>query len=265
MTARFVLAKFAPDVNRMEPRNIGVFVWQKGHTAWRMLPTSDAGFISDKHTYERWKDYWADLIDRDEIRVPREEPISRHDDKFLDAFCKTEDGNYILMDAGFVTERVSVKELPNVADFLFQKLVVPQKFARKKERRRLSHACDEIFEQSGLAEAVKPRFPVTLAIYGLRRDVRFSYGFGDVEPDSLLQTASIASDESVHDAALKIFTAYQEAIVDKEKCAVFVDAGEGRTLSQRESANLSLLENVCGVIDVSMPEEAIRKVRKIAA
>ena len=32
-TPRFLIAKYAPDLRRMEPRNIGVIVWNEGTTA----------------------------------------------------------------------------------------------------------------------------------------------------------------------------------------------------------------------------------------
>src|SRR5690606_5866894 len=112
----------------------------------RMLPAEAADFIADKATYERWRAFWADMIGRDEIRPPRGLPVARTDEGFLDAFCSTEEGNYILEDAGFVTQKITVRELPKVADFLFNDLVVPVTAEAVAEKRRLASAIGDVIE-----------------------------------------------------------------------------------------------------------------------
>ncbi len=65
---RFLIAKYAPDLRLMEPRNIGIILWSSGVVAARFIGESDAGpvtpptFIArkNKQVYVQWLRHWRE-------------------------------------------------------------------------------------------------------------------------------------------------------------------------------------------------------------
>ena len=112
-TTRYILAKYVPDLARMEPRNIGVIVWSKGKFCARFLDKTDIGAIqvNDRDTYERWVVYWSRLVTADAIRPRRGRPVSAADPTSIDALLSTQKGNYILVDSGEMLEQLRRTEL----------------------------------------------------------------------------------------------------------------------------------------------------------
>jgi len=130
MTPQFLVAKYFPDMRRLEPRNIGVIVWCDGNCIAKFLGDgeSKAGinapkFIQCKKTYRRWLDYWRLVISKDDIRMHRGERVLKSDKRFVDALCDTSNGNYRLVSGGELMDNVKPEELMNVAEYLFDELV----------------------------------------------------------------------------------------------------------------------------------------------
>ena len=123
-TPRFLIAKYAPDLQRMEPRNIGLVLWNKGRIAARFLSMNEARFVvTEPDVYQRWIEFWSELISKDVIQAPGQKAVAKNDEQCLDAILSTQDGNYILVDAGFVPTLVPVRDTQKAADYLFGRLV----------------------------------------------------------------------------------------------------------------------------------------------
>ena len=76
-----------------------------------------------RKTYERWVSYWQGLIAEPTITPLRGEAVSKSEPEFLDALCKTQQGNYLLYDGGQVIDKIAGKQLDAAADYLFRQLV----------------------------------------------------------------------------------------------------------------------------------------------
>lgn len=123
MEPRFLVAKYAPCLRRMEPRNIGVFLWCRGSVAMKFLEPKQAKFVRDKKTYARWVEYWKRQVASDSIEQGRGHMVSRSSPAFMDALLETQNGNYILADAGFLCDDVPKREIDDAVSFLFEELV----------------------------------------------------------------------------------------------------------------------------------------------
>src|SRR5688572_27939867 len=119
---RFLVAKYAPDLNRMEPRNIGVFIWVNGAVSARFLPDTQAKFIDDQKTYLRWRTFWHDQIASDSIAPIRGPVVPKGSPAFMDALLATQEGNYIIVEGGEVLADLASAEADSAADFLFDQL-----------------------------------------------------------------------------------------------------------------------------------------------
>lgn len=272
MTPQFILAKYAPDLNRMEPRNIGVFLWAKGEIVARFLDASDAGFVIDKSDYTEKVNHWLKLIQESSIKPMRGAAVLKKQPECLDALIATQEDNFILVHSGELLDSIPKGEINSAADFLFNDLVALRHSDREvnSQRSDLKSRCNKLFEDAGIHDrpGYRERFPVVCPVYGTRKPLVFNYGFGNGHPDALFQRVKLANDGDVHNAALMIHSSTDAAIIARKRCAVVVDSTPGDDLEEqaidRIKRNLSFLETLCTAIDFSRPDEARDKLLSVA-
>jgi len=234
----------------MEPRNIGVFLWSAGKMRSRFLESDAADFVNDRKTFDRWKAYWTTLAESDAIRPKRGKPVPVKDESSVDALIGTQDGNYLLVDAGEMLEAVGRRNLSDATNFLFRELVAPPKPEHRDAGDSLKAKCDALLEMSGLnrREDFRARYPVPLALYGQKHPVHFSFGFGSGVPESLFQRVVLSNELSVNNAAMTLHNVSDQAIVDSGRCAAIYQSSTISSASSEKA--LKWLERICPVIDV---------------
>jgi hypothetical protein len=265
MTPRFVLAKYVPDLGRMEPRNVGVFVWWKGSLCARFLDADDVDDLNDVATYDRWKAFWTRMIEDGSIRPKRGKPVSVHDPSCLDALVTTQKGNYILVDSGELLKKVSKSELPNVLNYLFNELVaVPNSGAAESMSKSLATQCRHVIEKSGIAkrDGYKSKFPVKCPIYGVTRHFFVSHGLGTGKPDALFQRVSLSTPNSVNSAALMFHSLADNALIPSVRCAALVQESDINSNTAEEG--VEFLSKTCTIINVDHAKEAAASVNEVA-
>ncbi|MCE9547880.1 MAG: hypothetical protein K8T25_20605 [Planctomycetia bacterium] len=265
---KFILAKYAPDPSRMEPRNIGVFLSHGNKVIARFLESHDAPFVNDVDTYSEWVKFWKEQIASESLQKNDGTSARKGDDAFLEALIDTQEGNYILVDGGFITENISKKDLRQARDFLFRELVAPkgwyqQADSKARAHKTLSQVSHKLFLESGISDRqdFRKSFPVECKILGVQKHIKFSYGIGNGRPNAIYQIVNIANDASVHSAALTMSSAIRSNIVKKNKCAALVLSES----NEIHTENLALLENQCELIDMRNFDEAKDKASRIAA
>lgn len=130
-SARFLIAKYVPDVFRNEPRNIGVVLWSPHGIVARFAgenpdapgevdDTQIPSFVASTEAYKQWIRYWRREIAEAALRpmaggaaVPRTAP------GFVDVLGQTEPSNYILADGGMIFDPVPVEKLSQVVSQLY--------------------------------------------------------------------------------------------------------------------------------------------------
>jgi hypothetical protein len=257
MTPRIILAKYAPDLSRMEPRNIGVFVWAKGQVRAKFLADEQADFVNDAKTYARWRKFWEAEISGDEIRPMRGKPVPKASPDCMDALVSTQEGNYILVDAGEVLQSVGKRELGSVVESLYRELVAPKERSDGKAGSTLKQQCETLLAASGLSRRpdYRAKFPVVCGLYGSRRTLHASYGFGNGVPLALVQRVVLSSEASVNNAGLILFEAANEGLLKQSHCGALVQKSAINN-SKTARSGYEWLRGFCQVIDVEEPTAA---------
>ncbi|MES2790098.1 MAG: hypothetical protein V4719_10780 [Planctomycetota bacterium] len=249
MTPRIIVAKYVPDISRMEPRNIGVFLWSKGEFCAKFL--DEVPFVNEAKTYERWKAFWSKMIAGDTIRPPRSRPVEKRDPKCVEALLSTQSGNYLLVDAGELLETVGKRKIREATEYLYNELVVPPEKAAKTEAASFKTRCDKLL--SGLK--LRSHYPVPCSMYGVTRPLHFSYGADfNNKPLGVIHRVILRNETSVNNAGLILRQVQQDSIIPRDNCAAMV---ESSTINSKAAdAALLWLKGICPVIDVDGPNAA---------
>lgn len=132
---RYLLAKHIPDLQRFEPRNIGVIAWTADRVCARFIaerperPGDVNGrripaFIRSQSAYRQWVRYWVDQLAQEHVNVGGAE-VSRSSEQFLDALIESSQGDFALTDGGVVLDDAAYDALPAVTEYLYTNLVDP--------------------------------------------------------------------------------------------------------------------------------------------
>jgi len=249
---RFILAKYAPDLSRMEPRNIGIFLWNKGKIVSQFLPDNEIPFVKDIKTYKEWTVYWQEMTNGSVIDAPGLEPESLKSEDCLNALLTTEGGNYLLVDAGFIPRKLPVKDMDKAINFLFSELVASPTSDSPESSSVTSFAkqCEAIFDTIGLevGNRFKKNEKVECPVYGSNRHLNCNYYLGNGHPEGILQRAKLSSEQHVSSAAMVVHAVTDKALVPKNKCRFLVRSCDINTEIAEE--NYKFLSKVCEVIDV---------------
>jgi hypothetical protein len=265
--ATFVIAKYLPDLQRMEPRNIGVIVWCRGQTEARFLTPGLATFIRDsEETYNTWIGTWSDLINQKTITpLDGGDAVPRTDKSFLDALQRADDwsGHYRLVDGGSITETIRKSDLKAVADFLFDDFVTTPKSEKIAARHGIAEATTKLFESIGRKADIQAGYGVPFKLFGVTHSVHFSYGFGNGEPHAVFQEVNLTSEQNVFAAKGKLDVV--QSVLPKDRCGVIVNATERVMRWKRCENSLKILGNLGVIIDLSRWEDAQQRTRSILA
>ena len=252
---RFLLAKYIPDLSRMEPRNIGVILWIRGKIACRFLEAP--GFLNEDSSYDRWCEFWKHETSGRSIQPLRGMPISIEEPGCLDALMSTQDGSFQLFDSGELIETVHMRDITRAVNSLFDELVAVQQPRSKKEHAiTFARECDKLMTDSGLRsiQGFRTKYDLTGSVYGITKHMQFHYGIDDSDegsPFALFQRVNIDHDSSVHDAALKIHSAVsEEKRVPKNRCIAMIQSGQIARSSNGAADNHKLLQSLCLVVDI---------------
>jgi hypothetical protein len=260
--ARYILAKYAPDLARMEPRNIGVVVWHNGVFAKIFLDAKDAASIGvgDETTYERWMAYWSRLLTSDEVRPRRGKPVPVSDAASIDAFISTQKGNYMLVDAGEIIKPLKKADLKHATEYLFNDLVA----TRKQKKRTLSttfrKACTDVLDSASIV--YKMREPVECSWGGVKRVLHPDYYIGNGHPDTILQRVELPDESSVNASALLVHAILNAGVVNRKNCRFLVRSSDATTDNAR--ASLELCDGLCGYVDIDQ-QHAAKEIRELVA
>ncbi|MBX3443997.1 MAG: hypothetical protein KF774_16430 [Planctomyces sp.] len=260
MNARFILAKYAPDVARMEPRNVGVILWYKGEFASKFLATADAAFVHDANTYRRWVAFWRDRMSGETVRPNRGKPVPKSDAASFDALITNQKGNYLLVDAGDVLSRMTPRKMDAAVAKLFAELVATKETSSPKSGRHFARQCDDVFQSANVQ--FKPHYAVEARWRGEVTTVHPDYYIGNGKPDAIAQRARLSSEVSVHHAALTV-DAIQQSGLTVNRCRVLYRGSDLEGDGHAEQG-LRLLKQLCPAIDVESPT-AIEEVAELAA
>lgn len=250
MAPQYIVAKYIPDLGRMEPKNIGVFVWSKGELRFKFLNPHDADFVNEPETFERWTAFWARRVEGDFVRPTRGKPVPKSDPACLEALLSTQKGNYALVAAGELMQNIRKKELDEVTNYLFGELVAPLK-DRSKTEGSFKQQCNEMLR--GLGISFKTKEPVECDWGGVVRHLHPDYYIGNGHPEAILQRATVSNERSVNSGAMLIHLLIEEGIIEQDKCRFLIRSTDIKSEAAEEG--VAFCEKVCGIIDVENTDE----------
>jgi hypothetical protein len=283
--ARFLVAKYIPDMRRLEPRNIGVIVWVNGVVSARFLGEPAPGNndvarpprrlgIKNQQVYQEWLQYWRAQMSQPKLSVNGNgKQVSRESPEFIDALRKRSKENFVLIDGGFIAGEVSPAEIDDVAYDLFDALVEETHETGdilEEDGVLLKKAISRVFRASGIdgTEGYKARIPLTFPVESHNFAFTFDWGIYTNVPRLLCQHAVLTRPMTVNSAAFMFNclarSDHQPFRLGKDRCLALV-----RTTPKLLDNDLSHIEleklNAYGtVIDVSDEERSVNQLRAIS-
>ncbi len=224
---RFLVAKYTPDVRRLEPRNIGIILWTPRRLGLRFLETTDAKFVKDKGMYDRWVTFWSDTCQSKVIEVGRGQEVAANSPDFVEALLNTQRGQYRLVDGGFVPEKVLVNDIDRMTDTLFSDLVATPTMRKDAmddvSSGTLLSRCKDLFQQIGLSdrEDFFTARKVRCQVGKITRDFQANYLVGNPSRHPvILQRVEIGEPRSVDSTSFMFERLLEKGVVEgKNKLA----------------------------------------------
>lgn len=269
-TQRYLLAQYAADGRRMETRNFGVILWASGKAACRFLTEDDVvELVADLSVYKRWVGYWQKIVTSPEFSNPGERPVSRNDPQFVDELLKTQKGNYLLFDAGFVAESVGPSQVGSVVDQLFGELVLTKKhsiFSVELEHDSLQSTANRALESSGVTsrDDFVSSYRIACKMFGVEQDMNFNYAIASESPHVLFQRVPIRQQSVFGTAAMFDCVVSSKKIQSKRHCASLIDVPPEDQGKPSVNKALRMLRKVSEVVNLSDRESAAEQIRGIA-
>lgn len=261
----YLVAKYVPDLDRMEPRNIGVVVWDRGRVTMRFAPASELDYVNDQDTYERWVSHWRRLANHAQIQIRNRRPVSQQSPRFLHELRLTQKGSYLLDEGGIVTDAVRPDQLEEVAAFLFERLVSKASPVREGAD-NFRERCDGLIVRSGLAGSphFQKDYRLDLDVEGALSAFKYHYGVvAEGRPRSLFQRISAVTPAAVSSTAFLFEWASRSTHITADRCVSLLQSTE--ELSESAGSLMSVLGKFSTIIDVSIADQAIEKMRNYAA
>ena len=283
-TPRYLLAKYIPDAQRMEPRNIGVVLWADGNLMARFVGESDPPDsrsrlpvrlgIPDRHVYEKWIGYWREQIEKPSLTRDADGcAVDRNDPEFLDALTTKSDFAFMLVPGGTLRTDVSASELKDAVSDLYNRLVLEEadspEMKSEAESTVLRNAWSKLATQAQLRS--NPDYQDDFEFLGLAKHKQRTFKFdaaiqprfavdARMVPKALFQRVILTKQSSVCTAAFMFECMVEENDMPKEKCAALVYASDGDLKRPEYRDSFELMNEFCRVINLCDKQKALEEV-----
>lgn len=138
VASRYFIAKYIPDLDRYEPRNVGVILWTPHGIAARFIGENKAGvldsrhlpsFVGDHYIFREWVVTWRRLVSENglsNILGPLEELDFDSEGRIRDALAnKASKAHWLLAPGGVILDPVQPGESASLLDRLYDHLIGP--------------------------------------------------------------------------------------------------------------------------------------------
>jgi hypothetical protein len=265
---RYLVAKYISDLQRMEPRNIGVIAWVPGRASARFLAEKAGSvgdidgrsvppFVTSTSAYKQWVDFWrAELTEK---TVPRQRP-----QEWFNDLKGTSSGNFCLVDGGCILDGIDEGRLPQLTDDLFYRLVEPGLSDETRDP-ALDKVVDGLIKRLRLAEnsAFHSKFqiPCEIAPRVIER-FEFSHAYKNGSLKRLYQRVPLARRRTplrrtVHDSAWMFEKVVQRGIISRDQAIALVFATEEQRKDPEVSWSFDVLNSVARVANLADSTEAL--------
>ncbi|MCX5960672.1 MAG: hypothetical protein NT053_12860 [Cyanobacteria bacterium] len=267
-TTKYLLAKYIPDLQRFEPRNIGVIVWsplgvearflaeysnRPGEVDGRSIP----GFVTSTSAYRQWIRYWRDAITETSIRPLGDSAlVSSSSPDFIEALQQTARGNFAVVDAGSVLDDITEEELPTVADQLFTQLIEVNTPDEPRDV-GFDELCDALMMRAKLKTHLNfhDRYRVNCTIRGVEEEFLFSHAIANGTLERAYQRFPIPRRKTQlqknRDATAWMFESLMKSdIITSDKIVLLVDATAEQISQAEVEKSIRLLSSMSRVVNI---------------
>jgi hypothetical protein len=265
---RYLVAKYISDLQRMEPKNIGIIVWVPGGASARFLAEKPGSpgeidgrsippFVTSMAAYKQWVDFWRnELVGK---AVPRQRSHA-----WLEELKQTSHGNFCLVDGGFILDDVDSDHLPQLTNDLFYRLV-ESGFSDEPRDPVLDRVTDDLIKKLRLAEnaAFHSRFQLRCQIApDLAERFEFSHAYKNGTLKRLYQRVPLARRRTplrrtVHDSAWMFEKVIQQGIISRNQAIALVYATDEHKRDPEVSWSFDVLNSVATVANLADSTEAL--------
>jgi hypothetical protein len=266
---RYLVAKYVSDLQRMEPKNIGIIVWTNTAVSARFaaeklnIPGEIDGrsippFVTSMAAYKQWVDFWRNQLDAKPMRA------GRTLEKWSDDLRRTGRGNFWLADGGVFLQEVRTDEIQTVTDDLFHKLVEQPSVDEIRDV-ALDQIADHVIRQLQLTRNrnFHNRYQVScLVADNVTEAFEFSHAYSNGTLKRLYQRVPLASKRTplrrvVHDSAWMFEKVVAQKIVTRDQAVALVYATEEQRHDPSISWSFDVLSSVARVANLADSNEAI--------
>ncbi len=274
--ALFAIAKYIPDLTRMEPRNCGVVVWNRGVCASRFLgdDVRDSRVMASiapvvRDTYRQWVEYWRLQMTKDVLRDKAGETVLRDSPNFLSALCDSSLDNFVLAPAGRLSETVAPSKTHGVAVSLFDAVVASAEPVREQTTDTsevLRKETNRALDVSGVAsvDGFRRSYDWLCPVGDTMQHFHFHFAIHRTSPEAVLQKVNLHRQVTVNDAAF-MFQAMQAKYVKKDRCGAIVYASDEDLREDAVYQAYKLMASFGVVINVADQSDAVSKLASLAA
>ena len=279
--ARYLIAKYIPDLFRGEPENIGVVLWSPAGIAARFIAErpdysgqvyakSIPQYVISPSAYRQWVQYWREqIIDAMEIPfVPTGRGNGLPAVEFLEELAQSSKGNFVLVPGGELLDQVA--EPQDAADYLFETLV---ETPEKSKKRTIATVCNTVIRKFELNKDknFKPQHVVNdIIVDGVRDVMKFSYAYQNGALHRLYQRVQLSPkdgvvDDGVHATAWKFRQMESGGRLAKDAAVSLVLLPPGQRSEFDRSPAGELLQSVSRLVNVGNTAEAEAEFGSLAA
>ncbi len=271
----YLLAKFIPDLNRMEPRNIGVVLWTPTGVSARFLferpnllgevdGRAVPNWMGNLGAYKQWIAYWRASVSKAAYQPATggaAMPITSPD--FVKAIQSANKGQYVLVEAGVLLDGVPSNEVEDACEFLFRTLVQEPQVEAPREL-----TLDERWEDLlGRAQVRgNPLYRRDYAVGAGEESFIFSDALANGAPKKLYERVPFANRpatfmKNAHHAAWQFEKVVQAGIVGLDDTAAIISMNEEQEHVHR--GRLASLRSVTRVLNVQRPDDLAPEVERL--
>lgn len=278
--ARYLVAKYVPDLRRMEPQNVGVIVWSPYGVEARFAAENTAtsgeidgrrarSYVNSLNTYKQWVQFWRDEIQKRAIEpVTGGKAVDKESEEFLDTLKDSSKGSYLLADGGLLLDEIKPGELAEITDYLFTELVSR---SSEEDTRNVTvkEVCGDLISRTKLD--CNPNFQSDYTVVYKHDDGQrshdFHYAVANGHPEYLYRHVGLPGNrlkefsKNAHDSAWIFEKVVVEAkVVPSDHSAALVYVTDEQLAEPEVSEPLEELKSVTRVLNLSKPQdfEAIR-------
>ncbi len=280
---RFFVAKYTPDLRRMEPRNIGVILWNDGEVVARFLGESSTSVLAKPRgiglqsfpTYQQWIFHWRETIKRGVVISRSGQRVSIGSASFLDELASQSKPQYALVRGGGFPNSLKRGETLEALNDLFEVLVEsghekpndPITVVHRRSSRTLKKNAGVAIKESGLSARKDFQEPYhwVCPVGNSRQAFEFAYALHVTGPKLLIDRVPLWQPNYVHSSAFRFQCMQSSFDLAKNRCVALVYCDDEITVKEavQNEESWKLMDAFCTVIDVADPSLASQQLNAL--